>query len=82
MSIVDPAFKTKVYVETSVISYLAARPSKDPVVYAHQLVTTEWWHGASASYDLCTSALVYDEARQGSPSMAAKRVSFLDQLRS
>ena len=79
---IDPAFKPKVYVETSVVSYLTARPSNDPVVHAHQLLTHEWWNTAAARYDLCTSALVYDEAEQGSPVMAAKRLALLNQLQS
>jgi hypothetical protein len=35
--------KLRVYVETSVISYLTARPSRDLVMAAHQEVTHEWW---------------------------------------
>jgi hypothetical protein len=79
---VDPAFKPKVYVETSVVSYQSARHSKDPLVYAHQLLTHAWWSSAPAKYDLCTSALVYDEAAQGAPMMAAKRLTLLNQLQS
>jgi len=35
--------RPKVYVETSVISYLTSRPSRDVVVSAHQQITQEWW---------------------------------------
>ena len=38
------------YIETSVVSYLAARPSKDVVVAAYQEVTREWWRDAGAAH--------------------------------
>jgi hypothetical protein len=33
-----------VYVETSIVSYLVARPSRDVFMAAHQQITTEWWN--------------------------------------
>jgi len=35
--------KPKVYVETSTISYVVARPSRDLIIAANQQVTREWW---------------------------------------
>ncbi len=35
--------KRKVYLETTITSYLTARPSRDLVVAAHQELTMEWW---------------------------------------
>jgi len=35
--------KPLVYLETSVVSYLAARPSRDLIVAAHQQITQQWW---------------------------------------
>jgi hypothetical protein len=32
-----------VYLETSIISYLASRPSRDLIVAAHQQITQDWW---------------------------------------
>jgi hypothetical protein len=34
--------KPRIYVETSVISYLTARPSRDLIMAAHQEITREW----------------------------------------
>jgi hypothetical protein len=35
--------KQSVYIETTVVSYLTARISRDLIVAAHQQVTAEWW---------------------------------------
>jgi hypothetical protein len=72
--------KPPVYVETSVVSYLSARRSTDPIVAGRQLLTQQWW-AQKERFDCCTSALVYQEAQQGSPVMAAKRTALLDSLR-
>jgi len=34
--------KRRIYIETTVVSYLAARPSRDVIVLAHQDLTREW----------------------------------------
>ena len=47
--------KSKVYIETSVISYLAARPSRDILVAANQQVTQEWWQVRREQFDLFVS---------------------------
>jgi hypothetical protein len=46
-----------VYIETSIPSYLTARPSRDIRVAAWQQITTQWWDEARADYDLFTSEL-------------------------
>ena len=33
----------RVYIETTFVSYLKARPSRDVVIAAHQQITREWW---------------------------------------
>jgi hypothetical protein len=35
--------KASVYVETTIVSYLAARPSRDALLGAHQAITHDWW---------------------------------------
>jgi hypothetical protein len=35
--------RKKVYVETSVISNLTARPSRSVIDMGHQVATCEWW---------------------------------------
>jgi L-rhamnose mutarotase len=41
--LMEGILKAKVYIETSVISYLTARPSNDIRAMANQNVTIEWW---------------------------------------
>jgi len=57
----------RVYVETSVISYLAARPSRDLITAARQQLTHEWWRGRRSEIEVCVSQLVLDEAGAGDP---------------
>ncbi len=71
--------KSNIYVETSVVSYLTARPSRDLVRAAHQEVTCEWWTGRDA-YNLYISQLVLDEAAAGDPGAAAERLAALRDL--
>jgi hypothetical protein len=48
----------RVYIETTIVSYLTARPSRDVVIAGHQQVTREWWDTRRAEYELCVSQLV------------------------
>jgi hypothetical protein len=49
--------RSKLYVETSVISYLTARPSRDVVSLGHQQLTRDWCERAAAEFDLYASGL-------------------------
>jgi len=69
--------KSSVYIDTSVVSYLAAHPSRNLVTAACQQITDEWWQGRRHLYILVTSELVIAEARAGEPSMAARRLELL-----
>ena len=64
--------KSRVYVETSVISYLTALPSRDLVVAAHQQVTAEWWQGRER-FQLLVSDAVLEEIARGDVAAAARR---------
>lgn len=66
--------KPRVYVETTVISYLTAWPSRDLVRVAHQQITREWWARWDA-YDLFVSPLVLLECQAGDPTAAADRLA-------
>ena len=70
--------KPRVYVETSVISYLTARPSRDLIIAAHQEVTRQWWQAAPAQCDLVISEFVFDEAEKGDALAAKERLAILE----
>ncbi len=65
--------KPKVYVETSVVSYLTARPSRDILIAANQQVTQEWWQDRRPDFDICVSQLVAQEISTGDAEAVAKR---------
>jgi predicted nucleic acid-binding protein len=69
--------KPKVYLETTVISYLAARPSRDIVVAAHQELTRQWWDQRRKDYHLVVSEVVLREAADGDHEAAERRSSLL-----
>ena len=66
-----------VYLETTILSYLTARPSRDLVAAAHQRLTAEWWRVARPRFAVVASALVLQEAGAGDPEMARRRVALL-----
>jgi predicted nucleic acid-binding protein len=71
----------KVYVETSVISYLVARRNqRDLLVAANQELTREWWDTRRYKFDLYASVVVLAEAARGDQSMAAARLAIVRQL--
>ena len=70
------AMKPRIYVETSVVSYLTARPSTDAINAARQGYARQLWL-AGDRYDLLVSALVLDEAGNGDAEAAQRRVAAL-----
>lgn len=67
----------RVYVETTVISYLAARPSQNVIRLAHQEITRIWWKQRRAAFEIYISELVNEEVRNGDPSAAGERVRMI-----
>jgi len=72
--------KKKVYLETTIVSYLASRPSRDLVTVAHQEITREWWERRRSDFELCVSQYVIDEAQEGDSEAAGRRLQFLNGL--
>ncbi len=66
-----------VYLETSFISYLVARPSRDVIVAGHQQTTQDWWENRRSGFACKVSQVVIDEAAVGDPSEVQKRLAIL-----
>ena len=73
--------KKRVYVETTVVSYFAARPSRDLLTAGHQQATHEIWPKLAARYETYVSALVYEEAGRGDSEQAALRLAAIKPFR-
>ena len=69
--------RPKVYVETTIPSYLAARSSRDLLVAARQKITREWWETRRTDFDLYVSELVVQEARAGDSLLAERGLGLL-----
>src|SRR4051812_26020247 len=72
--------KPTVYLETTIIGYLAMRPSRDLLVAANQQLTRDWWDNHRHKYEPVISPIVIDECLKGDPSAAQERQTFLNQL--
>lgn len=72
--------KASVYIETSIFSYLTARPSNDLRAMANQSVTSDWWETQRSNYDVFISELVISEASKGHPEAAQRRLAVIADL--
>ncbi len=72
--------KPKVYIETTVVSYLTARPSRDVVIAGYQQTTCDWWRDAADRLELVASELVINEASAGDAGAAQDRLNALDSV--
>lgn len=67
--------KKHLYIETTVVSYLTAKPSRDIMIVGHQEATRELWAKLSSRYKTYISALVFEEAGRGDPDQAQMRLA-------
>jgi hypothetical protein len=72
--------KPEAYLETSVISYLTARPSHELIVAGRQQITKDWWEIHRENFDLFVSQLVVEEASEGDEKAARERLGVIEEL--
>lgn len=70
----------RVFIETTIPSYLAAWSARDLLQAARQQITHDWWRQRRHLFDLCTSQLVWKEAAAGDSDAAARRAVFLQDI--
>ena len=70
----------KLYVETSIVSYATAWPSRDITIAGLQQQARDWWANERNKFELVTSQVTLDEAGDGDPVAAAARLELLDGL--
>lgn len=69
-----------VYIETSLVGYLAIRPSNNLILMANMEVTQRWWQTRRRLFDLYISQVVLDEAAEGDAEMSAKRIEYIQDI--
>ena len=70
----------ELYVETSIVSYATAWPSRDITIAGLQQQARDWWANERNKFELVTSQITLDEAGDGDPVAAAERLKLLDGL--
>lgn len=69
-----------VYIESSVISYLTARPSKNALQAERHRLTRLWWRKLRPRFDCYVSDTVIEEISEGEPAMAKRRLGAIKGL--
>lgn len=69
--------RPRLYLETTIPSYLTARVSRDLNIARYQRITTRWWNSWRTNFDIRISELVWREASAGNPEAAERRLSRL-----
>jgi hypothetical protein len=73
--------KPRVYLETTVVSYLVGRLSRDVVVVGNQELTREWWAARRHEYDLFISEVVVAEIVIGDAELARQRLAIAESVK-
>lgn len=76
----NETMKPRVYLETTIPSYLTAWPSRDLVRAAHQQITRDWWNKRRTEFELYISQVVLRECQAGDATAAAERLKALQDL--
>jgi hypothetical protein len=72
--------KPRVYVETSIVSYLGARPSRHSETSRRQDAARHWWDQERQKYELVAADIVRVEATRGDPAAVERRLAVLAEV--
>ena len=70
--------KPKLYIETTIPSYLVSPPSRDLIVAGHQQTTRVWWDTRRDDFEIFVSQFIIDEASGGDKTEAQKRLNAIE----
>lgn len=79
-AVADQIARAKTYLETTIVSYLTGRPSRDLLVAAHQQLTADWWATMRPAFDCYVSQVVVEEAAAGDAEAAGRRLALIHDL--
>jgi predicted nucleic acid-binding protein len=71
----------RIYIESTIPSYVVARPARDLLQAARQQITKDWWELKRADHELYTSQIALDEIAAGEREMARLRLELTAGLR-
>ena len=69
--------KPKLYLESTIPSYLVARLSRDTILIGQQKCTRDWWNKRAARFEIFVSEVVVGEISSGETAMAARRMELI-----
>lgn len=72
--------KPRVYIEPTVVSYLVARPSNNPILAARQKASQQLWEDYTDRFEFVISEIVRDEIGQGDANAALRRLEIVSSL--
>lgn len=67
----------RIYIESTIPSYVVARPARDLLQAARQQLTRDWWEFQREQHELFTSQVVLDEIASGERTMAERRLELM-----
>ena len=71
----------RIYIESTIPSYVVARPARDLLQAARQQLTKDWWDLKREKHELFTSQVVLDEIASGEAAMARQRLELVAQIK-
>ena len=71
----------RIYIESTIPSYVVARPARDLLEAARQQLTKDWWDLKRTTHELFTSQIVLDEISAGEAAMAQQRLDVMAQIK-
>ena len=71
----------RIHIESTIPSYVVARPARDLLQAARQQLTRDWWDLQRGKYELFTTQIVLDEIANGEATMALRRIELMAQIK-